>query len=164
LFPLLALMTLALSVFAATGIFLQPFMTSPGNWAVGIVGSTGVAAMAIQNMIMRDALKSWTPTTIMTGNLTQVTIQLVEMIVAAREPNLRERARIRRKAKLRLVKFGLPLMGFVSGALLSAFLTRLYGFWSVGVPTAVVAALTCWHWRQPPRGSFSTGVRTSRCV
>jgi uncharacterized membrane protein YoaK (UPF0700 family) len=151
LLPLLVLMTVALAVFGATGILLRPYMTSSDNWAVGFVGATGVAAMAIQNMIMRDALHTWTPTTIMTGNLTQVTIQLVEMVVAAREPDPQKRARMRKDAKLRLVRFGLPLTGFVLGAVLSAFLTRLYGFWSVGVPTAVVAALTGWHWRQARR-------------
>jgi uncharacterized membrane protein YoaK (UPF0700 family) len=148
LFPLLALMTAALAVFGATGILLRPFMTGPSNWAVGIIGTTAVAAMAIQNMLMRDALSSWTPTTIMTGNLTLVTIQLVEMVFATTEPDAQERARIRRDAKQRLVKFGLPLTGFVLGAMLSAFLTPRYGFWSVGVPMAVVATLTGWHWRQ----------------
>jgi uncharacterized membrane protein YoaK (UPF0700 family) len=147
LFPLLALMTAALAVFGATGIFLRPFMTGPSNWAVGIIGATGVAAMAIQNMLMRDALNHWTPTTIMTGNLTQVTIQLVEMVVAVREPDAQKRARIRKDARLRLIKFGLPLTGFVLGATMSAFLTPRYGFWSVGVPTVVAAALTAWHWR-----------------
>jgi uncharacterized membrane protein YoaK (UPF0700 family) len=148
LVPLLALMTAALAVFGATGILLRPFMTGHTNWAVGLVGATAVAAMAIQNMLMRDALNSWTPTTIMTGNLTLVTIQLVEMVFAAREPDAQKRARIRKDAKLRLVKFGLPLTGFVLGAMLSAFLTPRYGFWSVGVPMAVVATLTGWHWRR----------------
>lgn len=146
LFPLLALMTAALLVFGATGIVLSPYMKSH-NWAVSIVGATGVGAMAVQNMIMRDALKSWTPTTIMTGNLTQVTIQLVELAFAAREPDREARARIRTKAVARLAKFGLPLMGFVSGAVSAALLTRLYGFWSVALPASVVGALTVWHWR-----------------
>jgi uncharacterized membrane protein YoaK (UPF0700 family) len=151
LFPLLALMTAALLVFGATGIVLRPFMTSHSNWAVSIVGATGVSAMAIQNMIMRDALNSWTPTTIMTGNLTQVTIQLVELAFAARERDPQARARIRQDAIARLVKFGLPLAGFVSGAVSGAVLTRLYGFWSVAVPTVVVGALTVWHWRHGGR-------------
>jgi uncharacterized membrane protein YoaK (UPF0700 family) len=149
--PLLGLMTAALAVFCATGVLLQPFMAGPANWAVGLVGGTAVAAMAIQNMIMRDALNSWTPTTIMTGNLTQVTIQLVELVVAATEPDSEKRARIRKGARARLAKFGLPLAGFISGATLSAVLTRQYGFWSVGVPTVVVASLTAWHWRRDRR-------------
>jgi uncharacterized membrane protein YoaK (UPF0700 family) len=151
LFPLLALMTAALLVFGATGIALRPFMTSHSNWAVSIVGATGVGAMAIQNMIMRDALNSWTPTTIMTGNLTQVTIQLVELAFAGRERDPQARARIRKEAGARLVKFGLPLAGFVAGAASGAVLTRLYGFWSVAVPAVVVGALTVWHWREGRR-------------
>ena len=147
LFPLLALMTVALLVFGATGIVLRPFMTSHSNWAVSIVGAIGVGAMAIQNMIMRDALNSWTPTTIMTGNLTQVTIQLVELAFAAREGDPQRRARIHERAVTRLVKFGLPLVGFVTGAVSGAMLTRLYGFWSIALPAAVVGALTVWHWR-----------------
>jgi uncharacterized membrane protein YoaK (UPF0700 family) len=151
LFPLLALMTVALVVFGVTGLALEPFMIGPANWAVGIVGATGVAAMAIQNMIMRDALHSWTPTTIMTGNLTQVTIQLVELVFAAMEREPDARARLRRDAKLRLVKFGLPLAGFVAGTFFGAWLTRLCGFWSVVVPAAVVAGMTVWHWRRARR-------------
>ncbi|MET0591332.1 MAG: YoaK family protein [Polyangiaceae bacterium] len=151
LFPLLALMTASLLVFGATGIILQPFMTSQNNWAVSIVGATGVGAMAVQNMIMRDALKSWTPTTIMTGNLTQVTIQLVELAFATRERDGETRDRIRKKAVARLVKFGLPLIGFVAGAASGAAMARLYGFWSVALPASVVGALTVWHWRHGHR-------------
>jgi uncharacterized membrane protein YoaK (UPF0700 family) len=151
LFPLLALMTAALLVFGAAGIVLRPFMTSHSNWAVSIVGAIGVGAMAIQNMIMRDALNSWTPTTIMTGNLTQVTIQLVELAFAAREGDPQRRARIHERAVARLVKFGLPLVGFVTGAVSAAMLTRLYGFWSIALPAAVVGALTVWHWRHGRR-------------
>jgi uncharacterized membrane protein YoaK (UPF0700 family) len=151
LFPLLALMTAALAVFGATGVVLRPFMTTHSNWAVNIVGATGVGAMAIQNMIMRDALNSWTPTTIMTGNLTQVTIQLVELAFAVRERDPHARARIRQDAVARLVKFGLPLAGFILGAVAAAVLTRLYGFWSVALPTGVVGALAVWHWRHDGR-------------
>ncbi len=151
LFPLLALMTFALVVFGVTGLALKPFMTGPANWAVGIVGATGVAAMAIQNMIMRDALHSWTPTTIMTGNLTQVTIQLVELVFAAMEREPEARARLRRDARLRLVKFGLPLAGFLMGTFFGAWLTRLCGFGSVIVPAVVVAGMTVWHWRRARR-------------
>jgi uncharacterized membrane protein YoaK (UPF0700 family) len=107
-------------------------------------------------MLMRDALNHWTPTTIMTGNLTQVTIQLVEMVVAVREPDAQKRARIRKDARVRLIKFGLPLTGFVLGATMSAFLTPRYGFWSVGVPTVVAAALTAWHWRLAWRSTTSS--------
>jgi uncharacterized membrane protein YoaK (UPF0700 family) len=107
--------------------------------------------MAIQNMIMRDALNSWTPTTIMTGNLTQVTIQIVELAFAGRERDPQARTRIRKEAVGRLVKFGLPLAGFVAGAGSGAVLTRMYGFWSVAIPTVVVGALTVRHWQQEGR-------------
>lgn len=48
-------------------------------------------------------------------------------------------------AKLRLLKFGTPLVAFVIGAALGAWLTglvSLVGLLSIGVPTVVVAGLT----------------------
>jgi uncharacterized membrane protein YoaK (UPF0700 family) len=145
---LLGLMTGALGIFCAAGVFLQPFMNGPDNWAVAVVGSTGVAAMAIQNMLMRDALSGWSPTTIMTGNLTRVSIHMVEYAFPPSEADTIKRASVREEATNHLMKVGLPLLGFVAGASLSAWLTRMLGLLSIALPTAVLGALTVWHWRR----------------
>jgi uncharacterized membrane protein YoaK (UPF0700 family) len=148
---LLALMTGALAAFCAAGVLLHPFMRGPDNWAVAVVGSTGVAAMAIQNMLMRDALSGWSPTTIMTGNLTRVSIHMVEYAFPPSEADTLKRASVREEATNHLLKFGLPLLGFVAGASLSAWLTRMMGLLSIALPTVVVGLLTLWHWRRARR-------------
>jgi len=154
---LLALMTGALAVFCAAGVFLRPFMVGPDNWAVAAVGSTGVAAMAIQNMLMRDALSGWSPTTIMTGNLTRVSIHMVEYAFPPSEADTLKRASVREEATSHLLKFGLPLLGFVAGASLSAWLTRKVGLLSIALPTVVVGLLTLWQWRRA-RSAASDGL------
>jgi uncharacterized membrane protein YoaK (UPF0700 family) len=155
-------MTVALAAFCIAGVVLQPFMHGPDNWAVAVVGSTGVASMAIQNLLMRDALRGWSATTIMTGNLTQVTIHLVDLAVSTTEADLERRARVKARAMRNLIKFGLPLLGFVLGGLLSAWFTRMVGFWSIALPTAVIGAATVWQWRQVrnARLSFSGAPRS----
>ncbi|MDF2696306.1 MAG: permease, partial [Labilithrix sp.] len=75
--PLLAAMTVALALFWAAGVLLRPQASSPDAWAVITIGGTGIAAMGVQNALMREALGTSAPTTVMTGNLTQVTIDLV---------------------------------------------------------------------------------------
>lgn len=145
---LLALMTAALGAFCAAGVFLKPLMVGPDNWAVAVVGSTGIAAMAIQNMLMRDALSGWSPTTIMTGNLTRVSIHMVEYAFPPSEADTLKRASVREEATSHLLKFGLPLLGFVAGASLSAWLTRMVGLLSIALPTATVGLLTLWQWRR----------------
>jgi uncharacterized membrane protein YoaK (UPF0700 family) len=151
LVSLLGLMTAALGIFCAAGVLLHPLMSAPDNWSVAVVGSIGVAAMAIQNMLMRDALSGWSPTTIMTGNLTRVSIHMVEYAFPPSEADTIKRASVREEATNHLVKVGLPLLGFVAGASLSAWLTRMVGLLSIALPTAVLAGLTFWHWRRARR-------------
>jgi uncharacterized membrane protein YoaK (UPF0700 family) len=151
LVSLLGLMTCALGAFCTAGVLLQPLMHGPDNWAVAVVGSTGVAAMAIQNMIMRDALTGWSPTTIMTGNLTRMSIHMVEYAFPPSEADTLQRASVREEATSHLLKVGLPLLGFVAGASLSAWLTRMVGLLSIALPTLVLGGLTMWHLRRARR-------------
>src|SRR5204862_3557983 len=111
-----------LAIFCATGIALHPLAHAPDVGAVVLIGGTGVFAMAIQNTLMRDVLTTCSPTTIMTGNLTQVTIDLVELLVPAHSDAL-SRDLVRMQAKARLTRFGLPLLSFMAGASSGALLT-----------------------------------------
>lgn len=145
--PLLALMTIALGLFCATGVTLRQFVSDPDAWAVEVIGGTGVIAMAIQNTIMREALSGQSPTTIMTGNLTQVTIDLVEILIPSRRADPEIRQRRRSVATARLAKFGIPLLGFMSGVALGAILTHYVGLFSIVIPTVVTGWLTVAAWR-----------------
>lgn len=139
---LLALMTIALGVFWASGSMLGPYISGPDGIATLFISGAGVVAMGIQNALMREALGTLCPTTVMTGNLTQVTMDVVELVftsfdVAARRPDRR-----RREAMVRLTRFGLPVVSFSAGALAGAFATTSFGFASLSVPTIASMGLT----------------------
>ncbi len=144
--PLLALMTAALAIFGLTGVTLHPMANQPDAFAVIIIGAAGVVAMGIQNTLMRNALSSYSPTTIMTGNLTQCTIDLVEIWLPAMANNTISRMRARGEARQRLRKFGLPLLGFMLGAFAGAWLTHAWGLASISVPTLATGTLAIAAW------------------
>jgi len=136
--PLLGLMTISLAVFCVTGMFLHRFATGADTWAVLCIGGTAVTAMGVQNALMREALGSCCSTTVMTGNLTQFTIDLVDVLVSL--PGSDPVRRV--SAGARLFKFGLPVAGFLVGAIAGGGLTTLFGLSSIALPTAVAALLT----------------------
>jgi uncharacterized membrane protein YoaK (UPF0700 family) len=156
LVALLALMTVALLVFCATGVALHRFANTPDAWAVALTGATGIVAMGIQNTLMRDALSGLCPTTVMTGNLTQFTIDLVELVMSRSDGDVRRVARLRAATRKRLLKFGAPVTGFIVGALLGGFLTNAWGLSSIALPTLVVGALTVVAWRDPGRAGMQS--------
>jgi uncharacterized membrane protein YoaK (UPF0700 family) len=139
---LLSLMTLALAIFWAAGSALGPFATTPDGAATIFVSGAGVVAMGIQNAIMREALGALCPTTVMTGNLTQVTMDMVEIIFTLFDPEGRRPARRRKEAIARIRRFGLPVATFSMGALAGAFVTSAVGFWSLAIPTGASLAVT----------------------
>lgn len=145
---LLAMMTLALAAFLVSGVVIQPLAREAPDATFLVVAGSSVVAMAFQNTLMREALAGSCPTTVMTGNLTQFVIELVEICVqgvrgigAGEEPT---HARLRAENRLRLV--GTSLLGFSSGAVSGAWLTTLFGLRSIALPAAVVAALTARAW------------------
>jgi uncharacterized membrane protein YoaK (UPF0700 family) len=73
--------------------------------------------------------------------LTQVTIDLVEMLVPTPTPDPEKRSALRGAAIGRLHKFGIPLCGFLVGAAVGAWLSGIVGLWSLGAPTVAVAGL-----------------------
>jgi uncharacterized membrane protein YoaK (UPF0700 family) len=141
--PLLALMTLALALFGAGGYFLKPYLRHADSLAVGVIGGMGVAAMGIQNALMKGALRSFAQTTLMTGNLTQFTIDFTDFLFPpAIVGDARERSRLRREAGRHVRKSGVPLLAFMTGAALGAAATKYYGFLGIAAPTATVLVLS----------------------
>ena len=145
---LLGLMTIALAAFCFTGVALRPFLSGPHAWAVLVTGATGVIAMGIQNALMRDVLSGSSPTTIMTGNLTQLTMDLLEVALPTRGVEAKpDSSANRNEVSRRLVKFGTPFIGFMSGTVLGGAITAAVGLWSIVLPTVTVGALTVIMWR-----------------
>jgi uncharacterized membrane protein YoaK (UPF0700 family) len=160
---LFALMTLALAVFCATGVMLQSRLHGPDEWAVVLTGAIGVFGMGIQNALVRDVLSTLGPTTLMTGSLTQLTMDLVELAFPEEERgDLGVRHRI--ETRRRLGKSGTAVVAFLLGTALGSAATVRYGFWSIAFPTTVVATFTVstWMHARAPRAHAARAMHRDR--
>jgi uncharacterized membrane protein YoaK (UPF0700 family) len=148
----LGLLTWALALFAAVGAILQPF-DAPSAGVIWILGASGVAAMAVQNTLMRDVMAESSPTTIMTGNLTQVTIDLVELVFPSSVASRRVQAVLRGRALNRLRTLVPSVAAFTVGTVLGAIVTHVVGLASIVVPALAVGAA----WLRVGRPAFVLG-------
>jgi uncharacterized membrane protein YoaK (UPF0700 family) len=144
---LFALMTFALALFCTTGVLLRPQLQGPDAWAVVLTGAVGVFGMGVQNALMRDVLCSLGATTLMTGNLTQLTMDLVEVVLPDKTngPST-ERSRQRLEMRRRLAKSGTSVSAFLLGTVLGGAAIMRYGFWSIALPATVAGILTFATW------------------
>ena len=126
---LLGLKVLLLSVGAYLAIALGTFHSGDG-WQALVTGMTLVAAMAIQNAIHRMHMASTSPTTIMTGNTTQVMLDLADLT-----RRLSAEARIAAKARLR--RMSASIAAFAAGCASAALLYAYQGDWCFLVPPLV---------------------------
>jgi len=111
--------------------------------------STVVGAMGLQNVIMRRALTSSCPTTVMTGNLTQFVIELVELSLGRFTLSGSERSAHRSRSEARLRAVGLALGVFCLSAIWGGALTFAFGSASALVPVVVLGVLA-WKERRHP--------------
>jgi len=146
---LLALVTLALAGFSVSDPVSWLFHDGP--LPVIVRGGFAVAAMGFQSALMRESLIGSCPTTVMTGNLTQAVIEIVDQVVGkVTRPLLSERSMRPHRAPVARVLFV-----FMLSAALGGWLTRVYGSLSVTLPTLVAAALMI----QALREDFARRVR-----
>jgi uncharacterized membrane protein YoaK (UPF0700 family) len=122
---------LFLVLFLLAGIAATPI--DHGDQPVAILaGMLGVTAMAIQNTGSRTVFASLSPTTVMTGNVTQVVIDLVDL--AAQKTS-------RQQARGRLAKMLPAVVAFAVGAIAGALGYKLFSFWCLLAPILAVSAL-----------------------
>lgn len=146
---LLALVTLALALFSASDALA--WFLHEGQLPLLVRGGFAVAAMGFQSALMRESLTGSCPTTVMTGNLTQVVIDVVDHVVGrVTRPIL-----LQGKAHLRLTPVASSLCVFALSAVLGGWLARLYGSASVALPAALAAALMFQAWREDIAGRVS---------
>jgi len=100
--------------------------------SVMLAGLVGVCAMAVQNVGARVVFSHMAPTTIMTGNVTQIAIDLVDLLTSKNGMDAVLRARI--------IKTWPPVMAFAVGAVAGAVGVILAGPWSL-LPASVLVAL-----------------------
>lgn len=128
----LGLQAVMLSLFMIVAVLATPFAhhETPEVIATGLLAA---AAMAIQNTAARTFLAGLPPTTVMTGNLIQVIVDVIDVL------NGHGAVDAKRKRLSRLVPM---LLCFLAGTLLGALGYLVIGFWSLLMPIVIVAGLS----------------------
>lgn len=119
-----------LGLFLACGIMLAPFDHADSVAAMA-TGFSAVIAMAIQNTAARTIFASLAPTTVMTGNVTQIVIDLVDLMLLDEQ----------QEARGRLRKMLPPVITFAAGALAGALTYGLVGFAALTAPIVAIAGV-----------------------
>jgi uncharacterized membrane protein YoaK (UPF0700 family) len=128
--PLLALQILFLAGFLACGVAAAPLPDGDAPMAI-VTGMLAVTAMAIQNAASRTVFVMHTPTTVMTGNVTQVVIDLVDLALGRAVPEARGRIR----------KMVPAILAFTIGALFGALGYVFVGFWCLTLPIVILGVI-----------------------
>jgi uncharacterized membrane protein YoaK (UPF0700 family) len=140
---LLALVTLALAAFAVSDP-IASFLGEVGRMPILFSGGCAVAAMGFQNALMRESLKTSCPTTVMTGNLTQVVVDLADRALG----KLLRPSPYDRRTRSRLGPVSAALGAFLACAVLGGWLTRMFGSCGAILPTLVTGTLAFRAWRE----------------
>ena len=142
---LLTAEAIALAVFLVVGVSLSPaLLLDVQEEYILAIGTAGVIAMAIQNALMKEAhgtFKSYIPTTVMTGNTTQLTIDLVQFLSSKFDSS--ETAQKEAAESLeRMSRFIPVLVGFALGGLASAMSILVSeSWWSLSLPLIIIVVL-----------------------
>jgi uncharacterized membrane protein YoaK (UPF0700 family) len=138
---LLACQLTLLLVGAVLAIHLGPFDSGDG-WPALLTGMALVAAMAIQNATHRIYMSTSPPSTIMTGNTTQIMIDLADLL-----RGVPAEARIAIHA--RLARMTSAIVAFAAGCAVAALLYAKQGVWCFALPP-LVAIWTLWMKESSP--------------
>ena len=141
LFSLVVAKILLLGLAAVLMIALGPFSNADAPPAF-IAGMSMVCAMAVQNAMHRMHLGQMPPSTLMTGNTTQVMIDLADLL-----KNVQGEARSSATARLR--KMVPSILCFASGCALAALAYLWLGMWCFAVPPVVALLSLNWLPAEP---------------
>ncbi|MBF5007339.1 YoaK family protein [Diaphorobacter caeni] len=127
---------------AAAGLMVAygPFEDS-NAWPAFLAGMLMVGAMAMQNAMQRIHLKSTPPSTLMTGNTTQVMMDLTDLLKGA-QGTAREQAVARLKRMLPAIAV------FAVGCALAALAYVGLGMWCFALPPVVAALAVPWAYEE----------------
>src|SRR5215470_8270099 len=104
---------------------------NPHGLMAGIAVMIAVCAMAFQYAVLRVALPNAVSTAVMTGNLTNAVLSLMEMLSPHQPLMPVDRGRL--KSSLRL------LTGFLAGCIVAAAAISVLGDWAWSIPTVLAA-------------------------
>jgi len=106
---------------------------SPHGLMAGIAVMIAVCAMACQYALLRLALPKTVSTAVMTGNLTNSVLSLMDKLSPQKSPIPIDRERLQLQGSLRL------LIGFLVGCLLAGAAISILGDWAWFFPAALAA-------------------------
>jgi len=129
---LLGLQALLMLAFMAGGLAAQP-LGDPAAGLALLAGMLGAAAMGVQNAASRLLYTKLSPTTVMTGNVTQLVIECVKRL-AGPSPDFAAKAS----------KMFWPVLFFAVGAVSGALGFMGAGFFVLLVPVALLVGLLIW--------------------
>jgi uncharacterized membrane protein YoaK (UPF0700 family) len=127
---LLALQFVLLAACMLCGWRAQPIVDASAPWVLA-TGMLGAAAMGVQNAAARLAFGDLAPTTVMTGNVTQIVIDLVDLARGATDDGLRQR----------IAKFVCPALAFAGGAICGASFYKGASLWALALPLVILVSL-----------------------
>lgn len=128
------------------GVASSP-ITDPTAVGPIITAQLGVAAMAVQNAINRLIIPAYPPTTVMTTNLSQFSIDLVD--------RFRSNAVLREAARARFNRNGPVIAGFAIGVIFGAYTHLAFSFWCLLLPLTGLLILTL----LVARGEFAPALK-----
>jgi len=128
--PALLLQLVLLLGFMGFGLAATPMGQEAGVLGT-VAGLLGAAGMGAHSATSRLLLGHLAPTSMMTGNVTQIVIDLVDAARGADDPGL----------KARCGKFIWPLLAFALGCVAAAFAFHRFGFAALLVPLLILVGL-----------------------
>ncbi|UOD33224.1 DUF1275 domain-containing protein [Massilia violaceinigra] len=137
----LLLQVVLLAGFMLAGMAAAPIGEAPSTLAMA-AGLLGTAAMGAHSASSRLLLAQLAPTSMMTGNVTQVVIDSIDVLRGAGDA----------ATSARCGKFFWPLLAFAIGAIAAAFAFMAFGFIALIVPIAILCAEMALREPQPGKG------------
>lgn len=136
--PMLSLQLVLLVAFMAAALLAAP-IDSPDAPLVLVTGMLGAAAMGVHNAAGKLQFSRIAPTTVMTGNVTELLIDMTDLATGHATPAAREK----------FVRFVWPVLAFAVGCILGGAGYVHFGFWCLLAPIAAVALLLTFRWPVP---------------
>ncbi|MCG5072751.1 YoaK family protein [Paraburkholderia tagetis] len=120
--------------FCFAGVWATPVST-PDSLPAIVAGVVGAIAMGVQNAHPKLINRPGVPNTVMTGNVTQAILDVVDMLSAGTDESVRATARAR------FAKMMPAIVAFAAGAVAGAMGWRYVGFWALLVPACALLGL-----------------------
>jgi len=128
---LLAVQLILLGAVLVFGVLTRP-STNPHGPMAAIAAMIAVSAMACQYALLRLAIPGAISTAVMTGNLTNTVLSLLDLLSKDRLLMANDRERLKRSVHL--------LLGFLLGCVIAAAAVFLLADWAWAFPVALAAA------------------------